>query len=74
MKGYLERGGYDRLLNSMEQNHSWEANSHSASQEISCLSWNLKVHYRVHKILALAPILSQMNSIHTLISYLFNIF
>jgi len=29
----------------MEQNHSIETNYHSASQEISCLLWKLKVHY-----------------------------
>jgi len=30
--------------NSMDQSPSSEANSHSASQEIPCLLWNLKVH------------------------------
>jgi hypothetical protein len=29
------------LTNSTEQRLSWEANSHSASQEIPCLIWNL---------------------------------
>jgi hypothetical protein len=33
----------------MGQSHSWEANSHWASQEIPCLLWNLKVYYCVHK-------------------------
>jgi hypothetical protein len=37
--------------NYMEQSPSWEAdNNHSASQEIPCLSWNPKVHYRVQRI------------------------
>jgi len=52
------------MTNSMEQS-SWEANSHSATQEISQLSWNPKVHYHVHKSLTLIPILTQMNSPHS---------
>jgi len=37
------------VTNSMEQNFSWDANSHSACHEIPHLLWNLKVHYHVHK-------------------------
>jgi len=33
----------------MEQSPSWEANSHSASQEIPHLLRNLVVHYRVQR-------------------------
>jgi len=38
----------------MEKIHSLEANSHSASQ-ISCLLWNMKVHYHAHKSLPSDP-------------------
>jgi len=45
----------------MEQSPSWEAISHSASQEIPF--WNPKVHYFVHKSLSLVPVLSHSNII-----------
>jgi hypothetical protein len=35
----------------MEQNPSWEANSHSASQEIPRRLWILYVHFRIQKAL-----------------------
>ena len=43
-----------------EQSPSSEANRFSASQEISRILWNPKVHYCVHKYLPPAPILSQL--------------
>jgi hypothetical protein len=45
----------------MGQSPSWEANSHSASQEISRPLWDQKVHNRVHKSPLLAPVQSHMN-------------
>jgi hypothetical protein len=49
----------------MEQAPSWEANSHSANQEIPRILWNPKVLYRVQKSPPLVPNLSQMYPIRT---------
>jgi hypothetical protein len=57
----------------MEQSPCWEDDSHSDSQEIPRLLWNLKVHYRVHKGPPLAPTLSQIHPVHTLPPYFPNI-
>jgi hypothetical protein len=50
----------------MEQSPTLEADSHLASQGIPRLSWNPKVHYRVHKGPPLDPALSQMKPVHIL--------
>jgi hypothetical protein len=56
--------GRKYLIDSMEQNSPWEANSHSASQEIHRLLWNPKVHCCVHRDPPLVLILIHMNSVH----------
>jgi len=43
------------IINSMEHNPFWEADSHSDGQEIPHPLWNLKVHYCVHNSLPLKP-------------------
>jgi len=57
----------------MEQSPSWEANEFSASQEVPCILWNLKVHYRNHKYPPPVPILCQLDPIHTPTSYFLKI-
>jgi hypothetical protein len=44
------------ITNSAEQNPSWEADSCLATQEISRLWLEAKVHYHVHKSTALNPL------------------
>jgi len=37
------------LANSVENSPFWETNRFSASQEIPCILWSLKIHYRIYK-------------------------
>jgi hypothetical protein len=58
----------------MEQSHSWEANSSSASQGILRVLWNLKVHRRDHNSAPLDPVLSQISPIHVHLPISWSIF
>ena len=55
-KAKVHRGLYYLLTYSMVQSPSWEANWFAASQEIPRISWDPKVHYRIHKLPPPVPI------------------
>ena len=61
------------LLTYSVQSPSWEANRFTASQEMSRISRNPKVHYCTHKRPPLVSILGQPNPIHLPTSHLLEI-
>ena len=74
MKQNTQNGTYITILTySMVQIPSWESNWFAASQEISRILWNPKVHFRTHKRPPPVPILGQPNPVHIPTSYLLEI-
>jgi hypothetical protein len=57
----------------MQQSPSWEANRFSASQKITRILWNSRVHYRIQTCPPTFPILSQLHPVHVLISHFLKI-
>jgi hypothetical protein len=50
--------------NYMEQSPSWEPNMSWATKENPRISWNLKVHHRIHNSPPPVPILCQIDTVH----------
>jgi hypothetical protein len=54
----------------MELSPSWKAANCATTRELLSILWNPEFHHRVHKSPPSAPILSQIDPIHTIPSYL----
>jgi hypothetical protein len=61
--------GIHRLMTYSKEQGPWEANRFSASQEITRILWNPKVHYRIHNCPTPIRILNQLVSVHALTSW-----
>jgi len=62
------------MTNSTEQSPTWEANRFSASQEISRILWNLKVHRRIHNNPPPVPVLSHSNPVRVSSSHFLKVY
>ena len=62
------------LTYSLERSPSSEANQFSASPEIPCILWTMKVHDHIYKCLPPIPILSQTDPVHAPTSHFLKIY
>jgi hypothetical protein len=61
-------------FNYMEHSPSWAANRFADSQEIPCILWNPKVHYRIHKCPPTVCTMNQLNQVRTATSHFLKIY